>query len=361
LSDPALVSVVVPCYNAAETVAEAIGSVLAQSHRNLECLAVDDGSTDETLTLLEKLAAQDDRVRVLRHEGGANRGVAASRNLALDHAAGAWIALLDADDAWLPEKLEVQLKAFEDAPAEVGLVFADVWLCRDADPRRPMVEQSLERDPKLASLSTMFSARPGTTAQIMHFEPADRFLNWVYSPTPLVKRERFDPDIRFVGPPRLSTQFEDYLMWLTLSLRCEFVAIGEPLAVYRVHADQFTSQFLREQSGVRLLEHEEEMLRVLLEDHAALLPGADWEQRVWNRFGELMLKRIAKVPDRRRRPYERFPLTQWFRLLALAHRHRLVAAVTGALASRWFRETSLRLRKSRPARYVRSVLPAPSR
>jgi len=119
----ALVSVVMPVYNAAATLEKSVASVLAQSYRELELLAVDDGSRDDSLARLERLAAADARVRVLRMP--ANAGVAAARNLGLDAAQGRYIAFVDSDDGWLPHKLERQLAAMRARGARVSYTAYD--------------------------------------------------------------------------------------------------------------------------------------------------------------------------------------------------------------------------------------------
>lgn len=103
-----LVSVVIPAYNADAHVAEAIGSVLTQSHRNLELIVVDDGSTDRTAEIAESF--DDHRVRVVRQ---ANAGPTRARNRGLALAAGEFVAFLDADDSWFPDKLEHQLPSLQ--------------------------------------------------------------------------------------------------------------------------------------------------------------------------------------------------------------------------------------------------------
>lgn len=100
-----LVSIIMPSYNTAQYIAESIRSVLAQTYENWELLIVDDRSTDNT----QEIAASfhDDRIRFFQNE--VNSGAAVSRNRALREARGKWIAFLDSDDLWLPEKLEKQI------------------------------------------------------------------------------------------------------------------------------------------------------------------------------------------------------------------------------------------------------------
>ena len=105
------ISVVIPTYNYALYLPEAIDSVLAQTYAPLEIIVVDDGSTDDTPRVL---AAYGDKVRVIRQD---NQGVAAARNAGLAAARGEYVALLDSDDVWLPRKLELQMARFESDPS----------------------------------------------------------------------------------------------------------------------------------------------------------------------------------------------------------------------------------------------------
>jgi succinoglycan biosynthesis protein ExoO len=98
------VSVIVPAYNIAGYLERALDSALAQTMPDLEVIVVDDASSDATFEVASSVAAHDARVRVLPNES--NSGLAASRNRAMHAARGEWIALLDGDDAWLPERLE---------------------------------------------------------------------------------------------------------------------------------------------------------------------------------------------------------------------------------------------------------------
>lgn len=123
LSDD-LVSVVVPAFNAASTICETICSVLNQSHRNIEVIIVDDGSTDQTKTVVASLMQHDPRVRYTYKQNG---GVASARNQGIAESRGEFIATLDADDLWHPTKLERQLRRFHENGSETALVYA--WCC----------------------------------------------------------------------------------------------------------------------------------------------------------------------------------------------------------------------------------------
>src|SRR5262245_4518179 len=103
---PPLASVIIPAYNAERFLRQAVESALAQSYPNVEVLVIDDGSTDGTRQLADELAKADGRLRVITQQ---NAGVGAARNRGIAEARGKYIAPLDADDFWYPEKLARQV------------------------------------------------------------------------------------------------------------------------------------------------------------------------------------------------------------------------------------------------------------
>lgn len=117
MSESPLVSVVVPVYNAESCVEDCVASILAQTYGNLEVLLVDDGSTDCTSSILKKIAARDNRVRVFFK---ANGGVSSARNLGLDNASGGFFCFVDADDTIEPNMVEVLLSACLDTGSDVA-------------------------------------------------------------------------------------------------------------------------------------------------------------------------------------------------------------------------------------------------
>jgi glycosyltransferase involved in cell wall biosynthesis/SAM-dependent methyltransferase len=139
-----LVSVVAIFLNAERFLDEAIQSVFAQKYGHWELLLVDDGSSDGSSAIARRYAEQEPhRVRYVDHLGHSNRGMSASRNLGLQHARGEYLALLDADDVWLPEKLERQVAILETHP-EVALLFGAPlywfgWTGRPEDVKRDYV------------------------------------------------------------------------------------------------------------------------------------------------------------------------------------------------------------------------------
>lgn len=120
MTDLPLVSVITPAYNAAAFLSEALQSALVQTYSNIEVIVVDDGSEDETRQIAEKSARSDKRVSVIHQP---NRGVASARNLAIERSKGAFIAPLDADDVWYPEKLEKQMRHMLSRDPSIALVY----------------------------------------------------------------------------------------------------------------------------------------------------------------------------------------------------------------------------------------------
>lgn len=108
------VSVVIPTYNRANCIGDAIESALKQAYLNKEIIVVDDGSTDNTFEVLNRYGEQ---IRVIRQE---NAGVSAARNAGVKAASGDWIAFLDSDDLWMPDKLQRQVEDLKEFPTAIG-------------------------------------------------------------------------------------------------------------------------------------------------------------------------------------------------------------------------------------------------
>lgn len=122
MSNP-LVSVVVPVYNARNSIARCLNSICGQTYKELEILVLDDGSKDDSLAICQQLAAQDPRIRVVSKP---NAGVSATRNLGLDLARGKYIQFVDSDDSILPEYTQRLVDAAEQSGAD--LVISAYWM-----------------------------------------------------------------------------------------------------------------------------------------------------------------------------------------------------------------------------------------
>ena len=116
-SSAPLVSVVMPAYNAEQYINRAVSSVVNQSVEDWELLVIDDFSQDNTYQVVKQMAMEDSRIKLHRNES--NMGVARTRNRALDMSRGAYVAFLDSDDMWYPQKLVNQIRAIKEKNADM--------------------------------------------------------------------------------------------------------------------------------------------------------------------------------------------------------------------------------------------------
>ncbi len=218
------VSIVIPAYNCAEYVEETFNSIKAQTHSNWEVIFVDDGSIDQTPQILEEIAKNDSRVKVI-HQTNGKQGKA--RNNGIRNSKGDWIAFLDADDIWPPEKLEVQLEKTLKASKEMS--FTNGFICLENDMSR--------RDYKFGVENFIYSGNEG----IESFHAQNR----VPTSTVLIKKSVLESISQFPEENEIQN-CEDYLLWTTLlSKGVDLMGISEPLLFYRVHSESSTGQELK--------------------------------------------------------------------------------------------------------------------
>ena len=199
------VSVIITTHNRASSVGSAISSVLMQTRREIELLIIDDASTDETAEVVHSFG--DPRTIYLRNS--VNMGPAMSRNRGIREALGEFVAFLDDDDEWLPEKLDRQLSLLEVSP-ETGVVYSGRWNVR----RGVLPTTSIPSD------------RGNLTSRL-------RDANCVGPPSTVVVRRRcldaaglFDEELMYG---------EDWDLYIRLARRCRFDFVSEPLIRYSVH------------------------------------------------------------------------------------------------------------------------------
>ena len=131
MTPPLLVSIITPTYNTAKYLPRAVASALNQTYSNLELIIIDDGSTDDTKETLKPYLND----RRLQYVYQSNQGIAGARNAGINKAHGRYIALLDADDEFLPTKIERQLKTLEERP-DYGVCYSDILHFYDTNPRK---------------------------------------------------------------------------------------------------------------------------------------------------------------------------------------------------------------------------------
>jgi glycosyltransferase involved in cell wall biosynthesis len=224
LPPPDLVSVVIPAYNAAETVDETLRSVRAQTHSALEILVVDDGSTDSTPAIIERHCAADARVRLIRQ---ANGGVARARNRAIAEAAAELLAMVDADDLWAPTKIEAQLAALRRAGPDTVLVYT--WYAQ-IDSR---------------SRITSLAYRPVEEGRVLRRMLRGNLVG--NASAPLIRRDAvlavggYDPRLRDLN----AEGCEDVLLYFRLAERGGFALVPEHLTGYRQTTTNMSSDAAR--------------------------------------------------------------------------------------------------------------------
>lgn len=226
----ALVTVVMPCKDAARFIGPAITSVLAQTHRKLQLIVVDDGSTDQTVSLIEPFTKADSRVTLIQLDANSG-GPAKPRNVGLKHVKGSYVAFIDADDIWLPQKLAYQLAAMH----EHGLNFCST------------LHRHFSDDSAIDSISqTALCDQPGVSDVSIRRVDHDTILrknrivtSSVLLHMGLLEHVHFSEETRFIA-------IEDYVAWLELHQLPKISSgiIQQPLVLYRARNDSISSSKL---------------------------------------------------------------------------------------------------------------------
>ncbi len=217
---PPLVSVIIPTFNRASMLEEALVSVQRQTVQHVELIVVDDGSSDQTAAVVKRCAPG---AIYLRQE---HRGVAAARNAGIQQARAAYVAFLDSDDLWLPHKLERQLEYLLAHP-EVGLLYARMWSYHVDDRMKRRLE-------------------PRTV--LRSFEQLLNGPNTVTTSTVIVRRTCLDT-VGLFNPTLPAV--EDHELWLRVARRFAIGFLDEPVAEYRRHSKSTTSDLARLHEGYR--------------------------------------------------------------------------------------------------------------
>jgi len=214
-----LVSIIIPAYNCASYLAETVESVQGQTYPHIEIIIVNDGSTDATLEVAQQLAKNDARIKVLSHT---NSKQGKTRNVGVAAASGHYMAFLDGDDIWLPNKLELQIAALE--AQGVDLVFSDGFICLNND---------------LNSREHTFQI----SQKIFDRNDLELFYRQNQIPTSTVVCTKAAFDIAGGFNEELEVQnCEDYLLWVRmLDKGCSFYGLDKNLILYRVHPTSSTA------------------------------------------------------------------------------------------------------------------------
>lgn len=210
------ISVIIPAYNRAHTLERALNSVYQSDYKDFEVIVVDDGSTDSTQTLLHRLKAEYPNLRVLSQ---VNRGVSAARNRGVKSAHGDWVAFLDSDDEWFPQKLARQVEFAQNFPQYRLIHSEEIWIRNDVrvNPKRKHRKWAGE----------VFRE----CVEMCFISPS----------TAMIERDYF---IELGGFDESFIVCEDYDLWIKASLRGPIGLVSEPLIQkYGGHEDQLSTKF----------------------------------------------------------------------------------------------------------------------
>lgn len=269
------VSVVIPAFNAAEFLAEALDSVLAQTYQPLEVIVVDDGSEDETPQVA---AAYSGKVTYVRKPHGG--GCGGTRNVGIRAARGEWIAFLDADDVWMPNLVEKLVKAAAETGAD--LVFCDYLRLIN---RSVVGPSNLERKGFKTRMDTL--APKGVLLNA--FELLLEVGCYIGASSVLVGRDAllqiglFDEKIYCT---------DDLDLWLRLSLRYRFAAVKEVLVCCRVHAGNIS------RDTWTLMTNQIKTYEKLERYPSGLAPGTKWRKIVRKQKAPLLREQGALYLER---------------------------------------------------------------
>lgn len=223
-----LISVIIPAYNTEAYIAQSIQSALDQTLRNIEVIVVDDGSTDGTVAIAQQF--QDDRLRVFVNEQ--NMGAAGARNRAIQAAQGEWIAVLDSDDWYAPERLECLLQVANAEQAD--MVADDLYFIQDGEdtPRSTLIRESGHELPSRQRIDPVFFVKTDVYGQQgLHLGLSK----------PLIKRSfLIHHGIEYDLGLRMGQDFWLYLKCLAIGAR--YVLISEPYYYYRFRAGSLVKQ-----------------------------------------------------------------------------------------------------------------------
>ncbi|SHN24208.1 glycosyltransferase family 2 protein [Mucilaginibacter sp. OK098] len=219
MNDP-LVSIIMPAYNAEKFIEESINSVINQTFNNWELLIINDGSTDSTESIACKYAATDARVKLINQE---NKRLGAARNTGILNAKGSWIAFLDADDLWMPDKLKKQLSVAKTEP-KAGVIFTDGFTFYD---------NSIKTALPYGTVTGFFTA-----SAIYKLEYQG---NYIPVLSALIKKAHID-NIGLQDESPYVYGCEDWDYWLRLAINgVSFFGMEEKLFYYRRHISNMSN------------------------------------------------------------------------------------------------------------------------
>ena len=210
------ISIIVPTYNRADFLPKAIQSILNQTYQDWEAIIVDDGSTDKTEEIVKDY--NESRIRYIAHKS--NLGISTARNTGIKNSKGKYIALLDSDDEWFPEKLSCQMKTFQEEDLKCGVVCTGGYMVKDD---------------KVLGVKAI-------PADLDNFYEKFLFENITWTSNALVKKECFKKAGLF---DENLESCEDWDMWIRIAKYYKFIFLEMPLTKYVIHSGQLSEDLLK--------------------------------------------------------------------------------------------------------------------
>jgi teichuronic acid biosynthesis glycosyltransferase TuaG len=294
-----MISVIMPVYNAGKFIDEAVESVVSQSYANWELLLIDDGSNDGSIDILREWSNKDGRISILQHPNGINKGVSSSRNMGLKYAKGEWVAFLDADDVWMPEKLQKQFeKIMEINDSKLYFLYSTA---RVIDENGNIIKSKDERKEHNPKYDIIGAGKPGLSVNSFRWVTKKGFeapTSSVIVKTDIIKHlGGFEEDLN---------DTEDAIMWYRIIEIGNHYFIPAPLSYYRVHNNQWNARVHKKDKIFRRFTGYERLLEILTFKHnriyiAYLLVNKGFRIIVRNNMGlqyfnfRLIMKYIARI------------------------------------------------------------------
>ena len=258
-----IISVIIPIYNGEKTIRETIESVLNQTFKDFELIAVDDGSTDQTVEIINRI--QDSRIKLFSYP---NAGLSTSRNRGIAKASGEYISFIDADDLWTADKLESQLKALQENPqAAVAYSWTDC----------------IDESGKFLRRGGYINVTDDVYERLLLIDFVEGGSNVLIRKHVFAEVGGFDESFNAV---------EDWDMWLRLASHYRFVTVPSRQIFYRQSVNSMSTNVLKmEVASLRIIERE-------------FAKAPEWLKMLkpftlGNRYKYLTFKAIEGIPERR--------------------------------------------------------------
>lgn len=221
-----LVSIIIPTFDSAEYILESINSVIEQTYQNWELIIIDDGSTDNTLSLLYLNYGKHKAIKILYHENHENLGVSKSRKLGIKEASGEYIAFLDSDDFYFPNKIETQIQIFKKHP-EVVLIHSRVVFKNENNNNETYKNEFILKNESFKYEFTRFN--------FLEHNP-------ICNSSVIVKKETIENIENYF--PQVY-QYEDWITWILIANKGLFYYMNEATCTYRFHNKASTNSLIK--------------------------------------------------------------------------------------------------------------------